>query len=387
MFSHIFNYLGGLFLGWGLGANDSANVFGMAVGSKMVSWKKAAILTSVFVLIGAVLQGRAGIETLAHSLAKERTKDHHYMKKIHQKFLKDDDKTPGKFEKIYKEFYVNRRTGEEIEVKGSETSKFAGTAIADPDHPKFTSHQFSNAMIMSFSAALTVAIMTILRLPVSTSQAVVGSIIGVGLIKGDVEWSGLIKVVACWIGTPVGGAVFTLIFFYLFRYILNKWNPSAVIYDRTITILLILTGCCGAYALGANNVANVSAVFVMSGAMTVSQAEWFGGIAIAIGVITYSKPVMETVGGDIVRLDAFMAFITVLSLSVTVWIYALIGVPVSTTQAVVGAVLGFGVIKGAHTVNFKTLGKISTGWFFTPICGGVFAAAFYFISNLHYIPS
>jgi PiT family inorganic phosphate transporter len=387
MLSHLFNYIGGLFLGWGLGANDSANVFGMAVGSKMVSWKKAAILTSIFVLIGAILQGRAGIETLAHSLAKERTKDHHYMKKTRQEFQKTDDKTPGTFIKYYKKYYKNHKTGEEIEVKGSLTSDYSEPTVADPDHPHFASHQYRNAMIMSFSAALTVAIMTILRLPVSTSQAVVGSIIGVGLIKGNVDWSGLVKVVACWIGTPIGGALFTLIFFFFFRFILNKWKPSALLYDRTMTILLIITGCCGAYALGANNVANVSAVFVMSGAMTVTQAEWFGGIAIAIGVITYSKPVMETVGGDIVRLDAFMAFITVLSLSVTVWIYALIGVPVSTTQAVVGAVLGFGMIKGAHTVNFKTLAKISIGWFFTPIFGGFFAALFYFISNLYYIPN
>lgn len=386
MLSHFFNYIGGLFLGWGLGANDSANVFGMAVGSKMVSWKKAAVLTSVFVLIGAVLQGRAGIETLAHSLAKERTKDYHYMKNTFQEFHEPDDK-PGKFEKFYKEFYIDRRTGKEVQVKNSLTANYSEPPADDPDHPRFASHQFRNAMIMSFSAALTVAIMTILRLPVSTSQAVVGSIIGVGVIKGNVEWSGLIKVVACWIGTPVGGAVFTLIFFYFFRFILDKWKPSALLYDRAMTLLLILTGCCGAYALGANNVANVSAVFVMSGAMTVSQAEWFGGIAIAIGVLTYSKPVMETVGGDIVRLDAFMAFITVLSLAVTVWIYALIGVPVSTTQAVVGAVLGFGVIKGAHTVNFKTLAKISVGWFFTPVFGGFFAALFYFISNLHYIPN
>ena len=151
--------------------------------------------------------------------------------------------------------------------------------------------------------------------------------------------------------------LFTIIFYFLFRKIFNIWKPSLLHYDFVVRILLILAGCYGAYALGANSAANVTAVFVTSGTLTVSQASWFGGIAIAFGVITYSKPVMATVGCDIVKLDAFMAFITVLSLSVTVYIYALIGVPVSTTQAIVGAVLGISLIKGVQTVNFNTLRK------------------------------
>ena len=61
MFSFIIQYLGGTFLGWSLGANDSANVFGTAVTSKMVSYKLAIFLTAIFVILGAVLQGEAGI--------------------------------------------------------------------------------------------------------------------------------------------------------------------------------------------------------------------------------------------------------------------------------------------------------------------------------------
>jgi PiT family inorganic phosphate transporter len=376
MFSGLLHYLGALFLGWGLGANDSANVFGMAVGSKMVSWKKAAVLTAFFVVLGAILQGGPGIETLAVSLAHQDEKDGSHIKNISISIQDKDNDVSLK--KVFKEYPSGRKiNASEIRIPVSE----------DPDHPQYAGTQVRNAMIMSFSAALTVAIMTILKLPVSTSQAVVGAIIGVNLMRGSVRWDGLIKVVLCWIGTPVGSIIFTLIFYFLFRKIINKWKPSALVYDRTLTILLILTGCYGAYALGANNVANVSAVFVSAKIMSIETAKIFGGLAIAVGVITYSKPVMMTVGSDIVKLDSFMAFITVLSLSLTVWIYALIGVPVSTTQAVVGAVLGFGLIKGGQTINFKTLGRISTGWLFTPIAGGVFAALAYFICNLHYVPS
>ncbi len=351
IFIKLFQYFGGIFLGWGLGANDSANVFGMAVGSHMVSWRKAAVLTASFVILGAILQGRAGIETLAHDLGTQKAPE----SKVHSE-----------------EAAFPHKDADASEVNTTDLHK---------------QRMFRNAMIMSLSAAFTVAIMTFLRLPVSTSQAVVGAIIGVNLLKGSVQWGGLLKVVLCWIGTPIGGIIFTFIFYYFFKWIIDKWRPSVIVYDRVMTILLIVTGCYGAYALGANNVANVSAVFVSSGQLTVVQAEWFGAIAIAIGIITYSKPVMMTVGSDIVKLDAFMAFITVLALSVTVWIYALIGVPVSTTQAVVGAVLGFGIIKGAHTINYKTLLRISMGWISTPIIGGAFAAAAYFISNLHYVPT
>jgi PiT family inorganic phosphate transporter len=56
--------LSGIFLGWSLGANDASNVFGSAVSSRMLKFWTAAILASIFVLLGAILEGRAGIETL-----------------------------------------------------------------------------------------------------------------------------------------------------------------------------------------------------------------------------------------------------------------------------------------------------------------------------------
>jgi inorganic phosphate transporter, PiT family len=319
MLSNLIYYIGPTFLGWGLGANDSANIFGPAVSSKMVKYWVAVLCTVVFVLLGAVLQGRAGIETLAHSLNKtSATKTQ-----------------PVKIDKNGK--------------KLSHSSEFK--AVSEIKANK----GLEEAMIMSLGAAIAVFIMTVLKLPVSTSQAIVGSIIGMGIMKNNVNIDGLGKIVLCWIGTPVGGTIFTCIFYFLFRKIFNLLKLNIMQYDAVMRILLIVAGCYGAYALGANNVANVAAVFVNTGSFTPHQAAWFGGLAIAFGVITYSRPVMNTVGMDIIKLDAFMAFVTVLSLAVTVYIYALIGVPVSTTQAIVGAVFGFGLIKGSQTVNFNRI--------------------------------
>ena len=350
--SNLIYYVGSLFLGWGLGANDSANIFGTAVSSRMVKFRLAALCTAAFVIIGAVAQGRAGIETLAYSLNKKSETTNSVVS------------SHNKSNKV--ESYVNN------EAK-------AKTITGEINKP------LEEAMIMSFAAAIAVIFMTLRKLPVSTSQAIVGAIIGLGIMKHDVNLQGLEKVILCWVGTPIGGMVFTVIFYFLFKKIFKIWRPSVLKYDFIMRVLLILAGCYGAYALGANNVANVTAVFVTSGTLSVNQAAWFGGIAIALGVLTYSKPVMETVGCDIVKLDAFLAFITVLSLSATVYIYALIGVPVSTTQAIVGAVFGISLIKGVQTVNFNTIKKISIGWVMTPIIAGILGALGYFISNLNYV--
>ena len=110
---------------------------------------------------------------------------------------------------------------------------------------------------------------------------------------------------------------------------------------------MIVAGSYASYALGANNVANATAVFVGAGMLTVFQAALIGGLSIAFGVLTYSRGVMETVGTKLVRLDPFSALVVVLAEGLTVHFYTLLGVPVSTSQAVVGAVLGIGVLKGA----------------------------------------
>ncbi|MCF6176318.1 MAG: inorganic phosphate transporter family protein [Victivallaceae bacterium] len=335
MFAWI-QYIGGAFLGWSLGANDSANVFGTAVSSKMVSYRLAVILTAIFVIIGAVCQGRAGIET--------------YSKKL----------------------TVQHAT--------------ATSEIAPEASSKIKDSLVQKAALISFAAAITVTLMTILKIPVSTSQAAVGAIIGVGLMRNDANFSQLGKVIACWIGTPIGGALFTLIFYGIFSWIIRKWKPSIFVYDPMMSLLLIVTGCYGAYALGANNVANVSGVFVGDGMLTVGEAAFYGSIAIAIGALTYSKPVMSTVGKGIVKLDSFTAFICVLSHAVTVHIFAIIGVPVSTSQAIVGAILGISLIKGAHTVNYHMLGKVSVGWLATPFISGTIASLGYYITHLKYTP-
>ncbi len=289
--------ISGIYLGWALGTNDAANVFGTAVASRMLRFWTAAVLASVFVFLGAVMEGGAGMHTYAE---------------------------------------LSRTT-------------------------------INTAFIVSLMSALTVTVMTYRQLPVSTSQAVVGALIAVGLFNGQVDFSILVKVVVCWFGTPIGAMAATLVLYLLVGQLFNLADFSIFRYDRVLRYGLIIAGSYGAFALGANNVANVTGAFVGDGMLSVWWACVIGGLSIALGALTFSRGVMLTVGRGLVKLDAFSAFIVILAEGVTVHFYAVIGVPVSTSQAVVGGVLGIGIIKGVKTVNRRVLRNILAAWFSTPL--------------------
>jgi len=237
----------------------------------------------------------------------------------------------------------------------------------------------NEAFLVGLSAALTVTLMSYWKLPVSTSQAVVGAIVLVGLLRANLDPSSLLKVVLCWIGTPIGAALITIVLYYVVGKLMNRLHLSLFAYDRWLRFGLIVAGSYGAYALGANNVANVTGPFAGPGGLDTFSATLIGSVAIALGVLTYSRNVMMTVGRNLVKLDAFTAFIAILSEAVTVHIYAKIGVPVSTSQAIVGAVLGVGLLKGMRTINQRTLLRVLFGWVGTPAISGGVAVGIFFV--------
>jgi len=312
----MFHLLGGIFLGWSLGANDGANLFGSAVSSHMIRFWKAAILASLFVVLGAVLQGGHGIETLQ------------------------------------------------------------GLSPMD----------LELAVLTSVAAAATVTGMTLLRLPVSTSQAVVGAIVGAGLLQHQLHSQGLVKVAICWVGTPLAGILFAVLIYASLGWAYNRAPYNLFQMDQIVRIGLVIAGCYSAYALGSNNVANVTAVFVGAGRLDIFKGTLVGGLSIAFGILTFSRGVMETVGKNLVALDPFCALVVVLSGALAVHVYTWVGVPVSSSQAVVGAVLGIGILKGTQTIRKKTLFSILLAWFVTPLTGCLCFFLFYFLSHLRYVP-
>ena len=337
----LFFLTSGLFLGWSLGANDASNIFGSAVGSKMVSFKKAAIIASVFVILGAVIQGAGASGTLG-------------------------------------------KLGAVNAIGGSFT--------------------------VALAAAITVYMMTKFAIPVSTSQAIVGTIIGWNFFTGNsTDSKTLTQIVSTWISGPIMGSVFAVLLYIGLKNFRKVTQIHLIKFESYIKTGLIVVGAFGAYSLGANNIANVMGVFLPAfnlqdlnlGIFTLhsnQQLFLLGGIAIAIGIITYSKKVMETVGGSIVQLSSEAAMVVVLAQSLVLFIFSSSGlsnlfikiglppipmVPVSSSQVIVGCVLGIGIYKGARNINFKVLGGIAIGWIATPIASGILAyLSLFFMKNI-----
>jgi PiT family inorganic phosphate transporter len=331
----------GLFLGWSLGANVAANIFGSAVGSKMITFRKAAIIASVFVLLGAVLQGSGTSDTLG-------------------------------------------KLGAVNAIGGSFT--------------------------VALAAAITVYSMTKSSLPVSTTQAIVGAIIGWNLYTGNATDAKILtQIVTTWISGPILGGTFAVLLYIL----LKKYKRSARIhmirFESYIRTGLIVAGAFGAFSLGANNIANVMGVFVPSvnlpaielGFITVTSGQqlfFLGGIAIASGIITYSKRVMEKVGSGIFELSSEAALVVVLSQSLVLFLFSSVAlanlltsvglpslpmVPVSSSQVVIGSILGIGLYKGARNMNYRALGGIALGWIATPVIAGLISYfALFFVENV-----
>lgn len=301
---------GGLYVGWALGANDAANVFGTAVASRIVTFRKASILCALAVILGAMLQGANGIKTLSG----------------------------------------------------------------------LTDQSTATLLIVSLATAVTITLMTLLSLPISTSQAIVGAIAGVGLLSGSIYVEGMLKVIACWIGTPIGAMLFAWVIYVMLSALFKTVPMSILTRDKLLWGGLLVVGTYGSYALGANNVANATGIF--SGqfeGVSDQQLALFGGFAIAAGIVTFSKRVMLAVGSGIMPLDAFTAFTAVASMALTVHIFAIIGVPVSTSQGIVGAIIGIGLLRGSQGIKFGALRNIVLGWICTPLIALLLSAVGYWV--------
>lgn len=294
----------GIFMGWSLGANDAANLFGPMVGSGAMRFWTAAILASIFVLVGAMTVGGGCFAT--------------------------------------------------YDAIGTQT--------------------LLSAFLVTLAAGVTVTLMTVLGLPVSSTQAVVGAILGAGLLTGGVSFAPLTKIGLSWILTPIGGLVAAYIPYKLLV-LFPRALPSRLVQRAgVIRVGLILVTCYSAYALGANNVANVTGVYVSSGFLSPTLGALIGALSIALGILTFSRRVIETVGNDLVQLDAVTALIAILAEAITLNVYTVIGVPVSTSQAVVGAVLGIGLVKGVKTIDGRVLLRVLFGWVGTPAIAGLLSA-------------
>ena len=360
----------GLFMGWSLGTNDAANAFGTAVATRVVKYRTSIIIIAAMVLLGSILQGADDIDKLSSiSTNNEVSADVQDMENIGVEFEKDAD---GNYVFDDDGNYVIK-SKDNVDQKALSTLRWKSGI---------------KAAIIFICAALTVFIMSYLKFPGSANQAVTGAIIGWGLFHADYSNPDILstnlaeigKFVSTWLLNPLGAAVISFVIVYVFKKFLEKKVESLNGYDKIIKIGYIVAGAYSAYTIGINSSASVTAFYYDSfgvGANVLTNARFtaiLGGVAIAVGVLTYSKKVMMTVGGSIANISQIDGFLVILASALAITVMKiLLGIPVSTSQAVVGAVIGAGLVKGPKNVNFKVLGKIGIAWISSPTAAGLMA--------------
>jgi PiT family inorganic phosphate transporter len=321
---------GGLILGWSLGANNTADIFGTAVGSKMVRLRTALIVASLSVILGAILQGS------------------------------NTTKSIGELGKI---------------------------------------NAIGGAFTVCLATGLTVIWMTEAGFLVSITQALVGGIIGWTLFAGEIlNINSLVQILKAWIISPLIAFVLA---FLLYKYF-HRWQVRAKMnlftMDYLFRLAFIILGAFAAFSFGANNIANIVGVYIFSnpfknlyiGPVEISAFKiliFVGSLSIALGILTGSERVIKTVGERILKLTPLAGLVVVLTQAIVLLLFSsdvirklllilhlptLPLVPISSSQVVIGAMIGIGMARGAgRLINFGVLKDIVLAWIITPISAGI----------------
>ncbi len=350
MFEYLFFLSSGLFLGWSLGANDASNIFGTAVGTKMLRFTTAAAIACIFIVLGAVLSGQNTAETL-NALGEVNT--------------------------------------------------------------------LPAAFTVSLSSALAVVLMLKSGISVSISQAIVGGIIGWNVYNHrPTDTETLANICASWVLCPVISGLIAVSFYLAIKKVLRHANIHILWQDLGVRLGMILTTALGGFALGANNMANVVGVFVDSSVFSPLKFGNFftlggtqvlfllGSLATCIGVFTYSQKAIKTVGKNVLSFSPMVAWIVILSQSLVLILFSsenlekflisiglppLPAVPVSSTQAVIGAIVGIGLAKGGKGIRWSLVLRLVSGWIASPVIAFILSfISLFFMENVFkqivYIP-
>jgi len=396
----------GLYMTWGIGANDVANAMGTSVGSGAITVKQAIIIAAIFEFAGAF-------------------------------------------------------------IAGGNVTKTIRKGIIDPssivNNPEILVFGMLAALL---AAAIWLMVASSRGWPVSTTHSIVGAVIGfamVGIGIDAVEWGKVSMIAASWVVSPLlGGTIAFLLMMSIRRLILNtenpfqsakRWGPAYIFLvgfvislvtlfkglkhlnieltagmsfvvaalfgivlaaigwylinqvkvdpeadrdfhfasvEKVFTPMMIFTACAMAFAHGSNDVANgigplAAVVSIVQSGGEVSQKAalplWIlalGGIGIVVGLATMGYRVMKTIGSGITQLTPSRGYCATLAAAATVVLASRTGLPVSTTHIAVGAVIGVGLARGVGAIDLRVIGGIVVSWVVTLPIGGALAAIIFF---------
>lgn len=394
----------GLWMTWGIGANDLANIMSTAMGSRAISVKQAMLIAIVFEIAGAFLGGNEVSDTIRGGII---------------------------------------------------------------DMHSFETHYLVYAMLSVLLAGATwITVASILGMPVSITNSIVGALVGVGAIMLGVDavhWEKVGFIAISWVSSPlIAGVTAFLLFISIRRWILAAENPfvaakylvpcyllvvgivlafmttvkglhhfhviltgwqtfaailatvvvvvivglvamrqlrmrtnfsrhTQFIYiEGMFSVLMAFTACAMVFAHGSNDVAiavgPVAGVLSLVNSGNSMHDGWLlsgimlaGCVGVILGLMMYGRKVIETVGSAITTLTPSRAFAATLAAASTVVVSTSTGIPVSATQTLVGAVFGVGLARGIDALNLSVIRNIFMSWIITIPVAAIFATIFFFI--------
>ena len=396
----------GIFMAWGIGANDVANAMATSVGSKAVTIKQAIVLAAIFEFSGAYLAGGQVTKTIRKGIV-------------------------------------------DLDAFGGNTDLLIWGMLA--------------ALL---AAGTWLLIASSKGWPVSTTHSIVGAVVGfaaVGISTDAVSWDKVGTIVASWVISPLlAGSIAFAVFTSIQKLVMNTDDPLAnakkygpfylflvgfiislvtikkglkhigldvhgnmeFVYaaivgaiiafigmllikrvkfekslekrshfanvERIFAVLMVFTASAMAFAHGSNDVAN--AVGPMAAVISVAESgelgstsslpSWVllvGGIGIVIGLATLGYKVIATVGKNITELTPTRGFSAEIAAATTVVLASYTGIPVSTTHTLVGAILGVGLARGIAAIDLRVVGNIFMSWIITLPAGAILSIMFFYM--------
>lgn len=224
-------------------------------------------------------------------------------------------------------------------------------------------------VILAVAFSLTAAY-NFVALPTSTIQLFTFSVVGVGLATGlPVNWPTIELLLIVWASAPF--IAFALGFLFV-RVIDTHGAPSAgpARLSSAVAATLVGVGAAASFAMGANDVSNASGPLVMTGLFGLALAGLIGGIGLALGVLTWGRPLLRRVAFDIVKLDPKMAIGAQFAQASVILVFVAFGQFTSMNQALIGGMLGAGFARGRRLVQWPAVRGILVGWAIGPLSGG-----------------
>ena len=271
---------------------------------------------------------------------------------------------------------------------------FVGAALASGQVETTVGHGILGGGAVALEVALAIVVTALaltsaynfVTIPTSTIQILVFSAVGAGLAAGlPVQWSTIEALVVLWATAPF--AAFGLSFVIVRA--ADRLRPPAPTQNRlgqAAVLGLVGVGAAASFAMGANDVSNASGALVMTGLVSLVLAGVIGGFGLALGVLTWGRPLLQRVAFDLVELDPRTATASQLAQSTVILVSVAFGFFTSMNQALVGAMIGAGVARKRSTVLWKPIRSILLGWSVGPVSGISlgFALAWVF-SQLHWL--